>query len=165
MPRVKRAPACCWPRLTPIGACSRKLWIRASAPIDWPWLVERANAHKLGALLACRIADAGAPVTLPDAIVRKLDAIRAQAAIRATSAQRTLQEVAKAFAAENVDFLLVKGGVLAEHVYADPTLRPFDDIDVLVRDEALDGAERALRVDRVLARVPPLNTCVPRVWR
>ena len=119
--------------------------VRASTPIDWPWLVERAGVHKLGALLARRIAEVGGTLTLPDVVAAKLEAIRTQAAIRATRAQRTLQAVAKAFAAENVDFLLVKGGVLAEHVYEDPAIRPFYDIDILVRDEALDKAERALK--------------------
>ena len=84
-------------------------------------------------------------MSLPDVVAAKLEAIRTHAAIRATRAQQTLQTVAKAFAAENVDFLLVKGGVLAEHVYGDPAIRPFYDIDILVRDEALDKAERALK--------------------
>jgi hypothetical protein len=44
----------------------------------------------------------------------------------------------------SIPFLLVKGAVLSEHVYGDPHLRPFYDVDLLIPDEHMTQAERVL---------------------
>jgi hypothetical protein len=51
-----------------------------------------------------------------------------------------LRQLAQAFAKHDVDFLLVKGAVLAFNAYPDYSLRAMTDIDVVVRPESLEKA-------------------------
>ena len=118
--------------------------VTARGQLDWDWLLERARAHKVAALLATRIVEQEWAVSLPEGIRNVLDEIRSQAQRRAVWARRTLQEVAGALTARAVPFLVLKGSVLAEQVYGDPTRRPFYDVDVLVPLDRLDDAETAL---------------------
>jgi hypothetical protein len=118
---------------------------RERGALDWPWLVERASRHKVAALLARRVDEAGSRVSAPAPVLHELDRVRAGAATRAAQCQRTLQAVAEAFRAAGTPFLLVKGAVLAEHVYRDPAIRPFHDIDILVHVDDIDAGARALQ--------------------
>lgn len=113
------------------------------ASVDWDWLIERAQVHRVGALVATRLRDA--PGGLPEAVLARFDDIRDQAAQRAAAAQHTLRELAAGLRSRGVPFLLIKGSVLAELVYGDPNIRPFYDIDVIVRRESLAVAEALLR--------------------
>ena len=54
-----------------------------------------------------------------------------------------IRQLAHSFNQHDVDFMLVKGAVLAFNAYSDHTLRPMSDIDFFVRPECL---ERALDV-------------------
>jgi hypothetical protein len=75
----------------------------------------------------------------------RLDGIRNAAAQRAAAAQRTLRDLAAGLQSHAVAFVLIKGSVLAELVYGDPFIRPFFDVDVVVRRDALPAAEALLR--------------------
>jgi hypothetical protein len=117
----------------------------ANGQVDWPWVIERAHRHKVAALLARRIDEAEIDRSLPAGVRRELDTVRAAAAIRASQCQRTFAMVAETLEAARIPFLLIKGGVLAEHVYRQPSVRPFYDIDVLVREEDLEEGARVMR--------------------
>ena len=114
-----------------------------AASVDWDWLIERAQVHRVAALVAARLRDV--PGGLPEAVVARFDDIREQAAQRAAAAQHTLRELAAGLRSREVPFLLIKGSVLAELVYGDPDIRPFYDVDVIVRRESLATAEALLR--------------------
>jgi hypothetical protein len=114
------------------------------AAVDWDWLIERAESHRVAALVTARLDAAGIVDRLPDPIRARLDDVRCQAAQRAAAAQRTLRELAEALKNRNVPFLLIKGSILAEQVYRDPLIRPFYDVDVIVPDAALPAAEAVL---------------------
>jgi Uncharacterised nucleotidyltransferase len=118
--------------------------VTARGQLDWDWLLERARAHKVAALLATRIVEQRWAVSLPEGIRNALDEIRSQAQRRAVRARRTLQQVAGALTARAIPFVVLKGSVLAEQVYGDPARRPFYDVDVLVPIDRLDDAETAL---------------------
>lgn len=113
--------------------------------LDWPWLAERAVAHKVGALAADRLERWAGAAALADFLGPSLIDIRRQAVERAAAARETLRELATALAGGGVPFLLVKGSLLAELVYGDPLLRPFYDVDVIVRRQALPAAEALMR--------------------
>jgi hypothetical protein len=129
----------------PDPARFRRAVAAADGLADWPWIVERAERHKVVALLARRVGEAGSGVALPADVRKRLETAQAAAAIRAAQCQRTFSIVAETLNAASVPFLLVKGGVLAEHVYREPSVRPFYDIDVLLREEHLDAGDRAMR--------------------
>ncbi|PYM53698.1 MAG: hypothetical protein DMD79_25910, partial [Candidatus Rokuibacteriota bacterium] len=112
--------------------------------IDWAWLIERASVHKVAALLATRLARLGVERDFPDPVRRQLDTIRRRAAERAGHAARTLREVASALEARDIPVFVIKGSVLAEHVYGDPDVRPFDDVDLVIPKTMMGPAEAAL---------------------
>jgi hypothetical protein len=58
--------------------------------------------------------------------------------------QSALLEVAAAFDAHRVPFILLKGEALSNTLYPEDGLRPYDDIDLLVRSEAYDSAKAIL---------------------
>ena len=110
--------------------------------LDWNWILDRARSHKVAALLATRL-DYLEDGFLPNRVRDTVGTVRREARERATWAQRTLQQVARALAARSVPFLVLKGSVLAERVYGDPALRPFHDVDLAVPVPRLDEAEAA----------------------
>ncbi len=56
-----------------------------------------------------------------------------------------LRTVLEALSEERVPVIVLKGAALAETVYPDRAMRPMSDIDLLIRKEDLEGAERQLR--------------------
>jgi Uncharacterised nucleotidyltransferase len=135
---------------------------RHGARIDWRWIVERAAAHKVAALLAARMDACGVTPQLADDLRAQLRAIPDAAAASAGAAQQTLHELAELYERAAIPFLVIKGSVLAERVYGDPHLRPFEDVDVVVRPEDVGRAEQVLRslgyrlgrIRRLLATAP-----------
>ena len=120
-------------------------WARAHAgAVDWPWVLGAAEAHKLAALLAARLAGAGIDTSLDARLRRRLFMARVEAARRAGMAERTLATVAAALDAGDLPFFVVKGSVLARQVYGDPHLRRFADVDVVVRHADVPRAEALL---------------------
>ena len=115
--------------------------------LDWAWIVNRALAHKVGALFAARVQAAALEPVLPPDITAALDDAQSIAVERTAQAEWTLQRVARQFDHAGVPFLLLKGGVLAEHVYQSPSHRPFSDVDLLVSAENLERADEALKAE------------------
>ena len=130
--------------------------------IDWPWVVERAKTHKVAGLLAGRVESGGVAALLAADSATQLRAIRAEACRHAHTARRALHELAGQFSRERIPLLVVKGSVLAECVYGDPTLRRFFDIDIVVPPDSVDRTEALLRsvgyrlgqVEKLLAAQP-----------
>lgn len=109
---------------------------------DLEGLWERARVHDVDVLVAALLSqlEGHLPPTL-----------RRRAAERLREAQfndilrfRELCRIAASFEAIDVDVLLLKGAALAHILYAEPGLRPSRDIDLFIRREARDAAERAL---------------------
>lgn len=113
--------------------------------VDWEWLVERAESHRVAPLVAARLDRAGLTGSLPAATRARLDRVRQVAAERVRGAERTLQELAPLLQRTGIPFLLVKGFLLADRVYGDALIRPFYDLDVIVPRTALEATESLLR--------------------
>jgi len=87
-------------------------------------------------------------------------------------------EAAAALSADNVDAIFVKGAALAARIYERP-LRPFNDLDVLIRPAHLGAAHRALsglgyaadnalrnpiELDYVREKLPGFRICIDLHW-
>jgi len=131
--------------LHPDGSAFERVVDAHADAIDWPWVVERAGVHKVDGLLAARVDACRLTDRLPAEIEECFAKIRRAAQRKAGAAQRTLQELARNFERHGIPFLVIKGSVLAEHVYGNPAIRRFDDIDIVVRPEAMAAAEGMLR--------------------
>jgi Uncharacterised nucleotidyltransferase len=93
--------------LSPDPAALAALGSSAAERVDWEWLLERARAHKVAALLAARLAEQAWAAALPESARDALDEIRRQGEERAARAQRTLREVARALTSRAVPFLVL----------------------------------------------------------
>jgi hypothetical protein len=116
----------------------------AAERIDWEWVMDRAALHKVGALAAARLAQSSAAARLPPTAVAACAAQAHQAAERTAAARETLRELAANLRGAGIPFILLKGSTLAELVYGDAHLRPFYDVDIVVRRADLAAAEALL---------------------
>lgn len=104
-------------------------------------LLEAAVRHRVPGMVAQRmLATPGVPSQI---------AARAWALAEATAWSRRrvddeLSRVAQAFRTAGVPWLVVKGPVLAHLYYPDPTVRAYQDLDVVVKASALGAAVAAL---------------------
>lgn len=126
------------------SAFRRWVGLHASA-IDWPWVLRRAQAHKVAALLAARVEECGLMTSLDADVGKRLREVRQEARARGQVAHRTLQRLAELFGDAGIPFFVIKGSVLAEHVYGDASLRRFADVDLVTEREMLGQAEALLR--------------------
>lgn len=110
-----------------------------AAQIDWNHLFAIASPDLYG-YLGYKLTEVALQNCCPALLLKEaLDARRATAA-QWLRLRLELRRLAAEFAHQQVDFLLLKGSVLAFQAYPDPSLRSVSDIDILVRSENLAKA-------------------------
>jgi hypothetical protein len=137
------APARAW-----LLACLRAIGRRQTPPrppadVDWDAAIAAAAAEDLVPAVAHALAARqwpGVPDGARDRLTQGLSASRARHLVMTAELGRVLRRCR----AERLEVIVLKGPALAETVYPDPGLRPFSDLDLLVRP-----ADR-LRMDAVL---------------
>jgi putative nucleotidyltransferase-like protein len=102
-----------------------------------------AEAEGVAAALA--YAFAAAPAVTPTDVRARLDRAFAAGTGRHVVYSRELAGVLSALADGAIDVIVLKGAALAETLYPHPALRPFDDLDLLVRRADVPGADARLR--------------------
>lgn len=112
--------------------------------LDWGWMLARAKAHKVSALLASRVLSEDSGPARSDEITETLQEAMQEARQRHAAAAQTLTAVAAHLRGAGVPFLLVKGELLTKWLYDDPGRRRFYDLDLVVRPAHVDAAVRAL---------------------
>jgi hypothetical protein len=113
--------------------------------IDWEALLELADRHGLSAFLQ-RFLERVAPVEAPPPVLARL---RERVRLRTRENLRHaagLIALAPAMEAAGIDTMTYKGPVLSERLHGNPTLRDYDDLDLLVRERDVDEATRFLQV-------------------
>jgi hypothetical protein len=103
-------------------------------PVDWPTLLELAEAHGVLGLLAIRLRDCIEPA-VPLKIAQELrERHRAQVllTLRLTAEMFRLIDC---FAAAGLEALVIKGPVLSARCYDDPGVRHYGDLDLIAYDE------------------------------
>ncbi|MGH7789797.1 MAG: nucleotidyltransferase domain-containing protein [Candidatus Binatia bacterium] len=121
-----------------------RLLSRYRDAVDWDWLLERATAHKVTALLADRVAAADLRASLPGAARQQLSEASEQARERNAKGLRDLALVDGCLRRAGIAYLLVKGPVLTQQVYDSPAQRHYFDLDLVVREADVDAAQTAL---------------------
>jgi hypothetical protein len=156
MVAVDAAPPAAPPGIALAGEAERALLIACARPVlsaaeaarvrqiaggavDWELLVRLAARHRLVSFVHRHLRGG----SIPGAVMAGLgDRQRAQ--LHATLAMAAeLRRVMGALAAGGIEALAYKGPALAMRAYGDLSLRPFDDLDLLVRP---DDVPRALGV-------------------
>lgn len=125
------------------GALGGKTPETAALPSpDWAALVEMAAKHDLAPLLRAGLERAGLqPPAEPNALLRR--ASRAWE-LRYDRVHTQMARVVQALNEVGIEPLLLKGAALAVRCYPSPGLRPFGDLDLLIRREQRETAALVL---------------------
>jgi hypothetical protein len=104
--------------------------------VDWDWIVRRAEAERLGAVLYAVLSRLSIPAGVRDRLEVAWVSGRRQYLLGAQQITKVLSE----FERDGVPAIPLRGPALAELLYRDPSLRPFTDLDLLVREADLPRA-------------------------
>ena len=102
---------------------------------DLPGLMELAVEHKVAPWLASAIASNPALTTDP-----KFEAIRQAGTAQMMQSLRLFAELTqlmRLLREQDIQLVVLKGPVIAETYYPDPALRPYGDLDLLIREDDL----------------------------
>jgi hypothetical protein len=127
-------------RLTPNRPEVREL---ASTSIDWPKVADAAEYHGLTPLLLKNLREAGAAA--PDDVTRAMEQRCAATVRQNLFLTSELLRVHASLKDRGIETVSLKGAVLASQIYGDLGLRPFSDIDLLIKREQISVAESAVR--------------------
>jgi putative nucleotidyltransferase-like protein len=114
----------------------------AAAVTDWQTVVSLATRHGLAAYASRWAGDAS--VAVPTAARDALHAAELAGVATTLALDGTLARVVDAFRARGIDALVLKGPVLAWTIYPQPSLRPYGDIDLVIRSDRLADGVAAL---------------------
>lgn len=113
--------------------------MRAVAALDWEATVARAENERLAPILYIAVRGGAAPAH----ILARLRATWMAAERQQLLAGKQLRDIVGAFGEAGVQTIVLNGPALAASYYPDPALRPFIDLDLLVRRA---DRERALGI-------------------
>jgi hypothetical protein len=104
---------------------------RAIAALDWGHTVTRAEHERLAPILYVALRGGAAPAH----VLARLRASWMGAERQQLRAGAELREIVGAFARAGIETIILNGPALAADYYPDPALRPFTDLDLLIRRE------------------------------
>lgn len=109
----------------------------------WETLLQLAERERVAPLVSSSLKaliGGRAPQTMRDAFARSYE----RASLTVSGAYATLGVLLRELRGVRVTPLLLKGAALARFTYADQALRPFGDLDLLIRVEDLESVHRVL---------------------
>ena len=116
-----------------------------SGPLDersWRWLLAAVHVERIAGLLDRAVADGALPATPSQA--DDAEAVAAQALRAVLQLERTIVRVAACMEGASIPFLVLKGPAVARLDEAEPALRNYADIDILVRGHDIHSAVHSL---------------------
>src|SRR5229473_7854687 len=119
-------------------------WRKLLPEVNWSQLLEVTRPDLYPYLHFCIQTRVGVGFC-PQKVMRQLGSSRQVTALRNLRRLAELREIQTALAAQNIPIVALKGIVLAFLAYPDPSLRPMNDIDLLLDEKHLDSAVRILR--------------------
>jgi hypothetical protein len=140
------------PELALVVACSRwpfgaseeqEVRARALVPIDWSRFLAWVQRNRITPLVYRNLRQAACPL-VPEAVVLQLQSASTR------HARRTLMQVAEAarvtrlLTAAGIRSMIIKGPVLAQLAFGEPTLRESEDIDLVIDPARVPEVERML---------------------
>jgi hypothetical protein len=103
--------------------------MRAVAALDWDATITRAEHERLAPILYVALRGGAAPAP----VLARLRSTWRAADQQHLVAAAQLREIVGAFGAAGIETIILNGPALAADYYQDPALRPFVDLDLLVR--------------------------------
>jgi len=143
------APLATHPELNLLFACGQlspeleQVRALASKDIDWERVAQTAEFHGLSPLLLRTLRAAG--ISLPSDVATKMEHWNAATVRQNLYLTSELLRVHAALKERGIETIPLKGPALASQICGDLGLRPFSDIDLLVRREQRPEAESAIK--------------------
>jgi len=117
-------------------------FVKLVSETQWDGLNEALAAHRLGPLLCWRLRQCDADV--PAEVQRCLTALYLQRKHQAERVFELAADITQALDEVSIPCVVLKGAALAHMAYAEPGLRPMDDIDMLVAPADMPAANDVL---------------------
>lgn len=108
---------------------------------DWEALGHFCHRHGIGPLISSLLFSIHG---IPEKALQVFQGITERSLARYVILTHRMRKIIEEFDRQNIPVLLLKGPVLAETVYPNPVLRPFEDLDMLVTHDDLGRAARSL---------------------
>lgn len=109
---------------------------------EWSFLIDEARRNRITGQLAAAVEAGSLPATAEQ--VKQARAAHRYGRLRAMALDWLLADVVDILAAHDIDSRALKGAAVAQLDYADPTIRSYIDVDVMVRSRDIDRAATAL---------------------
>jgi hypothetical protein len=157
------------PELALVVACSRwppgaseeqEVRTRVAAPIDWNLFLAWVRRNRIAPLVYRNLRLVACPL-VPDAVVLQLQSESMRNARRALMQIAEGARISRLLAAGGIRSMIVKGPVLAQLVYGDPTLRESEDIDLVVDPDSVPEVNRTLASAGYHRVIPDVNISRP----
>jgi hypothetical protein len=117
----------------------------AGKTIEWDSLLNDALVSGTGPLLYYTLKKANADSLLPGQTMSKLEMAYYSTFTHHIFYYKELNSILGSFQRSGVQSIVLKGAALAKILYPDTSIRPFGDIDLLIRDQDLHRAESELQ--------------------
>lgn len=143
-------------------ACARKVMDAAqrsrftelvAQPLDWNFLLKLANENGLLPLLHKHLTEAAAGGIHADVLTQISQANR-EGALRSLLLTAELLRILDAFRQPGIRAIPYKGPVLAERAYGNPSLRQFEDLDIVTPQRFMPAVYDAMQSLDYQARLP-----------
>jgi hypothetical protein len=115
----------------------------ASAVRDWASVAEISGRHRVAAIVLDAVMQS--EIAIPLATRQALLRMSAQARGLAMQLDRELGPIAAALREASVPLIVLKGPALSRTTYPTASMRPYDDLDLLVQDKDEDTAVAVMR--------------------
>lgn len=149
------------------GVGRREDWIgregqlRATSAMQWAAVHDHAIEHGFAGLLARNLAWAAEAAAIDIPAIHALADQRRGQLVQHLVRKAAARRVALAFQERGIPFVVFKGIVLAEEVYADLSVRGFRDLDIMVPESHLDTAyETCVALGYRISTLPHLRDFV-----
>ncbi len=111
---------------------------------DWEAIFELSLRHGVAPLLLFRLKEKNLQFSIPREMLDKLTSVAVRTGLRNTKLYHELGNVLSGLRNTSIPAIVLKGAHLAELVYPNISLRPMDDVDLLVMRRDLKSVEKKL---------------------
>lgn len=112
--------------------------------LDWDYIMEEASRNEIESLLYHNLHKMDDSRNIPESAMKDLRVAYYATTSRNIRFLNELSKLLKTFNDANIEVVVLKGAALAETVYQNIALRPFGDIDLLIREDKMPDAEEIL---------------------
>ena len=112
--------------------------------IDWNYLFQTARANRLDGIIYDSLDRNGLFESLPEKARKNFEESYRQTVINTRIYLETAARIYRTFSDRRIELIILRGPALGLTLYSRPYLRPFADLDLLIRKEDLPAAGRIL---------------------